>query len=176
MELVGLSPRQHQLRHRPTEHLETTATRRVSLLQPDNTLYLAWKYDQETDTSYLLGFLKVGRKQLFLFDKNLQPYEGSFVCLLDFYVHYSHQRKGIGSRLFQFMMDSERVQEAYQIALDNPTVTLLGFFAKKFGLADPVWQNTNFVVFPQLFSASRKDESNSEYSSCHVLCRLLTSE
>jgi len=51
------------------------------------------------------------------------------------------------------------VNEPWQIALDNPTVTLLGFFAKQFNLQDPVWQNTNYVVFPQLFSnAEKRDE------------------
>ncbi|CAI4226455.1 unnamed protein product [Auanema sp. JU1783] len=41
----------------------------------------------------------------------------------------------------------------YQLALDNPSVTLLGFMSRGFGLNKPVWQNTNFVVFDELFKS-----------------------
>lgn len=82
------------------------------------------------------------------------PYEGNFVCLLDFYVHYSFQRRGIGKRLFEFMMENERIEMPYQIAFDNPSVALLRFLHKKYNLDDPIWQNTNFVVFSQLFAVA----------------------
>lgn len=85
----------------------------------------------------------------------MRPYEGSFVCLLDFYVHYSLQRKGIGSRLFEFMLENEHVSGAHQIPLDKPSATLLAFMAKHYGLNDPIWQSTNFVVFPPIFSADK---------------------
>lgn len=77
-------------------------------------------------------------------------YEGEFICLLDFYVHFKHQRNGIGHQLFDHMLKNERCLP-YQIPLDNPTVTLLAFMAKTYDLTDAIWQNTNFVVFPQLF-------------------------
>ena len=79
-------------------------------------------------------------------------YEGEFLCLLDFYVHFNHQRKSIGRQLFDHMLKSERVLP-YQVPLDNPTVTLLAFVGKNYDLTDPIWQNTNFVVFPQLFES-----------------------
>lgn len=82
------------------------------------------------------------------------PYEGSFVCVLDFYVHYSVQRHGIGSRLFEFMMENERIDAPHQIAFDNPSVALLRFLYKKYDLDNPIWQNTNFVVFSQLFAVA----------------------
>lgn len=41
------------------------------------------------------------------------------------------------------------------IALDNPSVAFLGFLAKAYGLDKAVWQNTNFVVFQQLFDLAQ---------------------
>uniref|UniRef100_A0A915DDZ1 N-acetyltransferase domain-containing protein n=1 Tax=Ditylenchus dipsaci TaxID=166011 RepID=A0A915DDZ1_9BILA len=106
------------------------------LISSGNVLHLVWEYDSEKDVSRLLGYLKVGRKQLYIFDKKMNPYEGNF--------------KGVGTQLFSFMMESEHVDKPGQLAFDNPSATLLSFLAKKFYLDDPIWQNTNFVVFPQL--------------------------
>lgn len=66
--------------------------------------------------SRLLGYVKVGRKHLYLYDDKNLPYEGNFVCLLDFYVHYQYQGRGIGTRLLQFMLESERIESAYQVS------------------------------------------------------------
>lgn len=103
----------------------------------------------------------MGRKQLYLFDKKMRPYEGNFVCLLDFYVHYTkhEELQPIGARLFTFMMESEGVEHAFQIPLDNPSTILLSFMAKQFGLQQPLWQNTNFVVFPQIFFNDKVKET-----------------
>ena len=54
--------------------------------------------------SYLLGLLKVGRKQLFFYDQNMETYHGKVLCVLDFYVHFSRQRQGIGKHLFDEML------------------------------------------------------------------------
>ncbi|KAK5967004.1 Alpha-tubulin N-acetyltransferase [Trichostrongylus colubriformis] len=74
------------------------------------------------------------------------------LCILDFYVHYSVQRKGHGKAIIDYMLQNEHT-EAYQLALDNPSVTLLGFMSQRYGLTKPVWQNTNFVVFEELFKS-----------------------
>ncbi|KAK6060445.1 hypothetical protein COOONC_01896 [Cooperia oncophora] len=74
------------------------------------------------------------------------------LCLLDFYVHYSEQRKGHGKAIMDYMLQNEHA-EAHQLALDNPSVTLLGFMSQRYGLTKPVWQNTNFVVFEELFKS-----------------------
>uniref|UniRef100_A0AC34RIN6 Alpha-tubulin N-acetyltransferase n=1 Tax=Panagrolaimus sp. JU765 TaxID=591449 RepID=A0AC34RIN6_9BILA len=140
-------------------HLQKPLTSCEKLFQSDNALYLAWEYDEARNVSILLGFLKVGHKKLFLYDRKMITYEGEFLCLLDFYVHFSHQRKGIGRQLFDHMLKSERVVP-YQVPLDNPTVTLLAFMGKNYDLTDPIWQNTNFVVFPQLFDSERHQESS----------------
>lgn len=43
------------------------------------------------------------------------------------------------------------------MACSGFSVTLLAFMAKHYGLTDAIWQNTNFVVFPQLFGAITVD-------------------
>lgn len=120
------------------------------LINSENTLYLSWEFDEETETSKLLGFVKVGRKKLFLYDSQMQTYEGEILCLLDFYVHYSVQRRGIGKELIDYMLAQENTKP-FELALDNPSVTLLGFMSQKYDMKKPVWQNTNFVVFEDLF-------------------------
>ncbi|KAH7983470.1 hypothetical protein HPB52_012284 [Rhipicephalus sanguineus] len=51
----------------------------------------------------VLGLLKVGFKQLFLRDGHGRLCQVRPLCLLDFYVHQSRQRKGYGRRLFDKM-------------------------------------------------------------------------
>uniref|UniRef100_A0AC35U958 Alpha-tubulin N-acetyltransferase n=1 Tax=Rhabditophanes sp. KR3021 TaxID=114890 RepID=A0AC35U958_9BILA len=120
------------------------------IIASENVMYLLWELDEETKVSKLIGYLKVGRKRLFIYDRDQVTYEGEFLCILDFYVHWKYQRQGNGRKLFDSMLRHERIQ-AHKVALDNPTVTLLAFVDKAYGLSDPIWQNTNYVVYPQLF-------------------------
>ncbi|KAI1715575.1 GNAT acetyltransferase, mec-17 domain-containing protein [Ditylenchus destructor] len=159
---------------------QTVLTSCAKLIDSDHVLYVAWEYYSENNVSRITGYIKVGRKQLYLFDNSMRPYEGSFVCLLDFYVHYSLQRKGIGSRLFEFMLENEHVSGAHQIPLDKPSATLLAFMAKHYGLNDPIWQSTNFVVFPPIFSADKSIGQNvisppEGWSRAHSLPRCIGS-
>lgn len=52
----------------------------------------------------VVGFLKMGWKKLFLYDKQASRSEARVYCLLDFYIHESRQRKGYGIRLIQCML------------------------------------------------------------------------
>ena len=54
--------------------------------------------------SKVLGMLKVGMKRLFVYDRHSQQWEMEPLCVLDFYVHESHQRMGYGKKLFAFML------------------------------------------------------------------------
>ena len=51
------------------------------------------------------GFLKIGYKKLFYRDMYGKILEMKPLCVLDFYVHESCQRTGIGKLLFEFMLD-----------------------------------------------------------------------
>ncbi len=96
------------------------------------------------------GILKVGSKNLFHRDGAGRCHEMAPTCILDFYVHESVQRKGVGKSLFQKMLDSEKVQP-HKLAYDRPSPKLLGFLKKHYRLTDYIPQNNNFVVFNDYF-------------------------
>lgn len=52
----------------------------------------------------ILGMLKMGVKHLYVFDAGGNHHEVSAKCVLDFYIHESKQRMGLGKRLFQYML------------------------------------------------------------------------
>ena len=52
----------------------------------------------------VVGMLKVGRKKLFLLDPQQRTKETAPLCVLDFYIHESRQRRGYGRRLFDYML------------------------------------------------------------------------
>ena len=51
-----------------------------------------------------VGFIKVGTKKLFLYDTQGAQKEVGPLCVLDFYVHESLQRKGFGKKLYEHML------------------------------------------------------------------------
>lgn len=52
----------------------------------------------------VIGFLKMGWKNLFVFDLGGVYVQRHCFCCLDFYIHESKQRQGFGKRLFDFML------------------------------------------------------------------------
>lgn len=52
----------------------------------------------------LVGLLKVGRKRLFVYDLQGNQHELMPLCLLDFFIYTTEQRKGHGKHLFDFML------------------------------------------------------------------------
>lgn len=53
----------------------------------------------------VLGLLKIGPKKLFLLDKKGSQNELNPVCVLDFYIHESCQRVGLGKLLFDHFLE-----------------------------------------------------------------------
>lgn len=51
------------------------------------------------------GFIKFGYKKLYFYKQNGQMVESECKCVLDFYVNDSYQRKGIGIKLFNKMLE-----------------------------------------------------------------------
>lgn len=75
----------------------------------------------------------MGRKKLFILER------GSYLemnphCMLDFYVHESNQRMGIGRHLFDTFLNAEDLS-AQNIAYDRPSSKLLSFLYKHYGKA-----------------------------------------
>lgn len=111
-----------------------------------------------------LGFLKVGYKKLFLRDRNYNYHETNSLCVLDFYVHESVQRRGIGKQLFDYMLEFEK-KNARELAYDRPSPKLLNFLRKYFGLQDFIRQNNNFLVFDEFFDLVKSGGSDMAYDN-----------
>ena len=85
----------------------------------------------------MIGLLKVGKKKLFIRADTGQIKEIEPMCVLDFYVHESVQRGGIGKLLFEEMLYREAVR-AEKLAYDRPSEKLIGFLGKHYGLKNYV--------------------------------------
>nr|Q5DD96.1 RecName: Full=Alpha-tubulin N-acetyltransferase; Short=Alpha-TAT; Short=TAT; AltName: Full=Acetyltransferase mec-17 homolog [Schistosoma japonicum]AAW26210.1 SJCHGC00609 protein [Schistosoma japonicum] len=107
----------------------------------------------------VLGFLKVGRKRLFVHDSKGVCVECIPLCILDFYIHESHQRKGYGKKLFDFMLKTENIQPSY-LAIDLPSMKMIQFLHKHYHLINPIYSPNNFVVYSEFFN----NLNNSNYS------------
>ena len=105
----------------------------------------------KAEQNKVLGFLKVGSKKLFLRDRNYNYHEVNALCVLDFYVYETAQRRGIGKELFDYMLKFEK-KIPTELAYDRPSPKLLSFLKKYFGLCDFIQQSNNYVVFDDFFS------------------------
>ena len=112
----------------------------------DQRLYL------KVDGATVQGFIKVGTKDLFYRDPSGRCKEISPLCVLDFYVHDTVQRQGLGKTLFMKMISSENVIPS-KLAYDRPSPKLLKFLGKHFSLSQYVAQNNNFVIYDDYFRA-----------------------
>lgn len=99
----------------------------------------------------VLGMLKMGCKHLYVFDAGGNNHEVSARCVLDFYIHESKQRMGLGRRLFQHMLKEENI-EPQHLAIDKPSPKFLSFLHKHYGLETIIPQMNNFVVFDGFFT------------------------
>ena len=98
----------------------------------------------------VVGHLKVGEKHLFVYDAQGRNHEINALCVLDFYVHESQQRKGFGKNLFDMMLTMENVLPEH-IAIDKPSDKSIRFLKKHYNLKNSLPQVNNFVVFQGFF-------------------------
>lgn len=108
--------------------LGATITTHMKLMQSqgDQHLYMI------VQGSKALGLLKTGDKNLFVNGGTMSQIKPR--CVLDFYVHESLQRQGVGIRIFEFMIETENLP-AHKFAYDRPSPKLLGFLNKHFNLS-----------------------------------------
>ena len=118
----------------------------------------------KAEENKVLGFIKVGSKKLFLRDRNFNYHEVNSLCVLDFYVHESTQRRGIGKQLFDFMLKFEK-KIPTELAYDRPSDKLLSFLNKYFGLNNFIPQNNNYVVFDEFFDLISNTNNNITYDN-----------
>ncbi|KAG2434622.1 hypothetical protein HXX76_007517 [Chlamydomonas incerta] len=114
------------------------------LRSTDQRLYL-YMY-RESRKTVVLGGLKVGSKRLFVRTGTADLREIEPICVLDFYVHESCQRQGVGKALFEHFLTAEGCDPAV-LAYDRPSPKLLAFLKKHYGLDQYVPQSNNYVVY-----------------------------
>ncbi|XP_071539566.1 uncharacterized protein [Panulirus ornatus] len=130
--------------------LNNVITTADKLQNSDHLLYLMKEEDESIGQCVVVGMLKIGRKKLFLLDPYQQTRECAPVCVLDFYIHESRQRRGYGKRLFDYMLRDQNVAPGH-MAVDKPSDKFLGFLQKHYNLYKQVHQINNFVVFDTFF-------------------------
>jgi len=119
------------------------------LISTDQRLYLL-KQSKNSPNGKVVGMLKVGKKKLFFLNYDSQQVEVTPLCVLDFYVSEACQRQGYGLKLFNFMLQAEKVLPEH-IAVDRPSPKMLAFYKKQFNLSAPLKQPNHFVVFRDFF-------------------------
>ncbi|KNC47993.1 uncharacterized protein AMSG_04228 [Thecamonas trahens ATCC 50062] len=149
------------------------------LATSSHTLYLYMLPEERR----VAGLLKVGHKRLFIMDGIRGTVEMEPLCALDFYVHESMQRRGIGLALFETMLSDCRAVPA-RMGYDRPSDKFLSFLAKHYGLRSYTPQSNNFVVFHDYFdpprtvavaSAANAGPSTGLYSGEHAPSSLTSS-
>lgn len=134
------------------QSLHTTVTSSGKLSEK-NTIYLLASVAEGLVT----GVLKVGLKDLYLFDEESKlSCHKSTPSILDFYIHESHQRRGMGKRLFERML-ADQQWSVGKCAVDRPSAMMRSFLAKHYGLVQAVPQPNKFVLYTDFFS---KDKGN----------------
>ena len=118
----------------------------------------------KADKNRVLGFIKVGTKNLFLRDLFFNYHESNTLCVLDFYVHESVQRKGVGKMIFDYMLNYENKHPA-SLAYDRPTLRLLSFMKKNYGLKDYMTQNNSFMIYEQFFNQDGYPNNDTEFDN-----------
>ncbi|XP_042215674.1 alpha-tubulin N-acetyltransferase-like isoform X2 [Homarus americanus] len=131
--------------------LNNVITTADKLQTSDHLLYLMKEEDESIGQCLLVGMLKIGRKKLFLLDTSQRTKECAPLCVLDFYIHESRQRRGYGRRLFDYMLRDQNVLPGH-MAVDKPSDKFLGFLRKHYNLYKQVSQINNFVVFDAFFT------------------------
>nr|CAD7432061.1 unnamed protein product [Timema monikensis] len=99
----------------------------------------------------VVGLLKVGSKNLYVYDHTGAHHEVKPLCVLDFYVHESKQRMGLGKILYEHMLKEANVLPQ-DLAIDKPSENFLAFLFKYYGLEHIIPQSNNYVVFDGFFA------------------------
>ncbi|CAJ0583687.1 unnamed protein product, partial [Mesorhabditis spiculigera] len=139
-----------------------TSCDRINATDDPQGVYLHWKKTGEKRSEFQ-GMLKVGRRSLYLRNRDDVLFNETMLCVLDFYVCEGERNKGIGKELFDKMLEEEDVQP-YQIAYDNPSKMLVAFLKKHYDLDDPIKQSTGLLVFDPIFEDKAPYEPTSSRS------------
>ncbi|XP_050076224.1 alpha-tubulin N-acetyltransferase [Anopheles maculipalpis] len=145
--------------------LSVPVTTAQKLRNSDHHIYLM--FESNDKNGLVVGILKVGRKSLYVFDPSGETVNVTAPCVLDFYVHESRQRGGLGRELFEHMLREENIQPD-ELAIDRPSEKLLGFLQKHYGLSKKIPQMNNFVVYEGFFASKAQNSSDIDGRRMHI--------
>lgn len=117
------------------------------------------------------GLLKVGKKVLYVFDDEGETHTVDAPCVLDFYVHETRQRFGLGKKLFEHMLAVDKYKPN-QLAIDRPSEKLLAFLRKHYGLERQIRQMNNFVIYDGFFELNEDQNNNAMHGNSGRLSNL----
>ncbi|XP_047370172.1 alpha-tubulin N-acetyltransferase-like isoform X1 [Vespa velutina] len=143
--------------------LSKSITSAVKLRDTDHIVYLFVDNEANNNLGSVVGLLKTGSKNLFMFDETGANYQLRPRCILDFYIHESRQRMGLGNILYQYMLSEENIRPV-KLAIDRPSEKFLAFLQKHYGLTKIITQNNKFVVFQGFFDDEIQDVRANRYS------------
>ncbi|TDG43458.1 hypothetical protein AWZ03_010103 [Drosophila navojoa] len=135
-------------------HTSVTSVRQMNVNQ---TIYLMAGKAKEGAKLVVTGLLKMGPKDLYLFDERgqLRSRIGT-PAVLDFFVHSAYQRRGLGKRLFDNMLRDLNLTLC-KCAVDRPSAMMTAFLAKHYGLVRTIAQANNYVLYDGFFGNSDGD-------------------
>ncbi|KAK0180788.1 hypothetical protein PV327_003135 [Microctonus hyperodae] len=139
--------------------LSKPITSAMKLRDTDHIVYILVDSAGNGGLGCVVGLLKTGSKNLFMFDEAGAPFQLQPRCVLDFYIHETRQRMGLGKDLYQHMLTEERIRPV-KLAIDRPSEKFLQFLHKHYGLAGIIPQNNKFVVFQGFFDDECQDLRN----------------
>ncbi|XP_053677670.1 alpha-tubulin N-acetyltransferase [Anopheles nili] len=145
--------------------LSVPVTTAQKLRNSDHHIYLMFESDDKN--GLVVGILKVGRKSLYVFDPSGETVNVTAPCVLDFYVHESRQRGGLGRELFEHMLQEENIHPD-ELAIDRPSEKLLGFLQKHYGLSKKIPQMNNFVVYEGFFASKAQNSTDIDGRRMHI--------
>ncbi|XP_020293952.1 alpha-tubulin N-acetyltransferase-like isoform X2 [Pseudomyrmex gracilis] len=143
--------------------LNKPITSALKLRDTDHMVYLLVDNEANNGLGSVVGLLKTGSKNLFLFDETGDHYQLQARCILDFYIHETRQRMGLGNILYQHMLSEENIKPV-KLAIDRPSEKFLAFLRKHYGLSKIIPQNNKFVVFEGFFDDETRSVRSNRYS------------
>ncbi|XP_017103672.2 alpha-tubulin N-acetyltransferase 2-like [Drosophila bipectinata] len=131
--------------------LRIPVTTAEKMLANTNTQVTYLMADDKSGRWAVTGLLKVGTKNLYLFDeKGACRRANQTPAILDFYIHESRQRRGLGKRIFDKML-ADQGWSPCKVSVDRPSPKMIGFLGKHFGLVRTITQGNRFVVYDGFF-------------------------
>ena len=95
------------------------------------------------------GFIRVGKRKLYLSNGSSQLEVKRPLCVLDFFV--CKQRMGIGKSIFDTMLKSEQVGPG-ELAYDRPSDGMKKFLEKNYGLKSSMVQGNKYLIFSEFWN------------------------